>query len=60
MKKYSYKNIILFQTYGRWYSDYEDNGRRFALDYSSCGTKATAYELAKKVVDYLNNQAKNF
>ena len=53
MRTYKYKNIICFESFGRWYADYRGE-RRFALHRASLGTKADCYALAKECVDYLN------
>ena len=57
MKKYLYKNIVCFQSYGRWHADYNDDGAQFALHRCALRTKAAAYEEAKAEVDYMNRKA---
>lgn len=52
----TYKNIIVFQTCGKWHADYL-GACRFALHRASCRTKADAYKLAKEQVDYMNRRA---
>ena len=54
--KYSYDNIEVFQTYGRWNADYFDGKKRFALHRASCATKKEAFEIAKEEVDFLNSK----
>lgn len=54
-RKYLYKNIILYRSWGTWQADYNDNGRRFGLHRCCCRTKTEAMECAKEQVDYLNN-----
>lgn len=56
MKKYLYKNIVLFQTYGAWNADYIDGEKRFGLHRGANRTKAQAYTEAKRQVDRLNNE----
>lgn len=57
MKKYTYKNIKCYQTYGRWQADYiREDGSRFALHRCCTRTKADAYIIAKREVDYMNNK----
>lgn len=58
MKKYIYKNIICYQSYGCWDADYNDHGTRIALHRCGCRTKAYAYEIAKANVDYMNRNGK--
>ena len=58
MKAYKYKNIICFQTCGRWYADYKpENGARFGLHGASCRTRKEAYIIAKEEVDFLNERS---
>lgn len=54
MKRYKYKNIICFMTYGRWDADFSDGGTRYALHRCACKTKAEAYNIAKDNIDYMN------
>jgi len=56
MKKYKYKNIILFQVYGSWQADYYDGEKRFALHRMCAPTKKSAYAWAKFDVDYMNEK----
>lgn len=58
MKEYTYKNIKLYETYGRWSADYYDGNKYFALHASCCETKKEALEIAKEMVDYLNSKTK--
>lgn len=58
MRRYLYKNIVLYQTWGRWSADYIDNGNRFGLHGCCTRTKRDAYRIAKQMVDYLNEKAK--
>ena len=52
-----YKNIICFETCGRWQADYlGSDGRRFALHRCCCPTKKIAYIIAKHEVDYLSKK----
>lgn len=57
MKAYKYKNIRVYQTFGRWSADYiTENGKRFALHVACTATKADAIQEAKTIVDYLNSK----
>lgn len=58
MRKYLYKNIECFRSWGRgtWCADYVGDGKRFALHRMCVATKETAYEIAKLDVDYLNRK----
>lgn len=56
-KKYKYKNIDCYETCGRWSADYVVSDKRlFTLHNDCCATKKRAYELAKKMIDYLNKE----
>ena len=48
------KNIVCYQTFGKWSADYVENGKRFALHKACCNTKAKAYAIAAQCIDYLN------
>lgn len=54
MRKYLYKDIVLFLHWGTWQANY---GKQFALHRACCRTKADAYAIAKAEVDYLNAKA---
>ena len=57
MKAYKYKNIKVYQVYGRWSADYiTDDGKRFTLHASCTATKADAIQEAKTIVDHLNRR----
>lgn len=57
MKKFTYKNIVLYRTWGTWQADYRlENGKRFGLHCCCCDTKKKAYEIAKEEVDFLNKE----
>ena len=66
MKKYLYKNIVLYKYYGTWQADYQTHGDyqgadlqsngRFSLHNCCCDTKREAYEIAKEQVDFLNRE----
>lgn len=56
MKAYTYKNIEVFEYWGTWQANYNDNGKRFALHRKCCKTKKQAIELAKAEVNYLNER----
>lgn len=56
MKKYKYKNIVCFQTWGTWQADYNNGEKRFALHRLCCKTKKQAYKYAKEEVDFLNER----
>lgn len=59
-KKYYYKNIILFKSWGTWEADYmTEDGRRFALHRAGVYSKKLAYDIAKESVDYLNAERGN-
>lgn len=55
-RRYKYKHIDLYNTYGRWHADYAAEGKRFALHVCGCRTKADALALAKEQVDFLNKK----
>lgn len=57
MKKYLYKQIILFKSWGTWQADIIADGKRFALHRHCSRTKAIAYELAKFEVDCMNERS---
>jgi hypothetical protein len=56
MRKFKYKNIILFQECGRWHADYNYNGAIFPLHREATKTKAQAYKYAQREVDYINKE----
>lgn len=56
MKKYQYKNIKLVQSWGTWDSYYSDGNKTLQLTATCSKTKKEAYEIAKSMVDYLNNK----
>lgn len=59
MGKYTYKNIHIFIYWGMWQADYKfEDGRRIPLHRCCCLTKADAYEIGKREVDYLNEKEK--
>ena len=56
MKKYQYRNIKLVQSWGTWDSYYSDGNKTLQLTATCSKTKKEAYEIAKSMVDYLNNK----
>lgn len=56
MKKYQYKNIKLYQTFGKWSANYSEDNKTFALHVACTNTKAEAYKIAKDQVNYLNSK----
>lgn len=54
MKKYLYKNIVVFGYYGAYYADYNGVYGRFALHRIPCRNKKQAYIIARFNVDFLN------
>lgn len=56
MKKFQYKSIKLVQSWGTWDSYYNDGNKSFQLTANCSKTKKEAYEIAKDMVDYLNNK----
>lgn len=56
-KKYYYKNIVYKKSWGTYDAYYTYNGRTFTLCVGAT-TKASAEEIAKHCIDYLNRKEK--
>lgn len=57
-KNFYYKNIVLYQTFGKWSALYSSIDGTFTLHACCTDTKVKAYQLAKDMVDYLNEKTK--
>lgn len=55
-RRYKYKHIDLYNTWGTWQADYVEGKLRLALHRACYKTKASAMVLAKEMVDYLNGK----
>ena len=56
-RNYLYKNIITYCYWGTWQADYvTENGNKIPLHRCCCRTKAEAYEIAKREVDFMNRR----
>ena len=55
MKKFQYKQINLYQYYGRWEAELVTDTWKMLLTFGH-KTKADAYKEAKEQVNYLNNK----
>lgn len=59
MKKYLYKNIVIFWNNG-WQADYKlPNGECFAVHRCCCTTKSASYKVAKDDICYMNRREIN-
>lgn len=55
-QKYLCKNIVLYENFGSWYADYNEDGNRFAIARTAERTRKMAYKVARDQVNYMNSQ----